>query len=53
VTINFSEMAQSPGWGVVVPFDAAKIYAIDFGPVAATAPAMTSYDFWVDNLSFK
>jgi hypothetical protein len=52
VTINFSELTQPGGWGVMVPFDATKIYGIDFGPVAAP-PAPTAFDFWVDNLSFK
>jgi hypothetical protein len=53
VTIAFSELTQPGGWGIMVPFDASKLYGIDFGPVTATAPATTSYDFWVDNLSFK
>ena len=52
VTISFSELTQPGGWGVMVPFDATKIYGIDFGPVAAP-PAPTAFDFWVDNLSFK
>jgi len=52
VTITFSELTQPGGWGVIVPFDATKVYGIDFGPL--TAPPMpTTYDFWVDNLSFK
>jgi hypothetical protein len=53
VTIDFSELMQLGGWGTIAPFDATKIYGIDFGPVAATAPATTAYDFWVDTLSFK
>ncbi len=52
VTITFSELTQPGGWGVIVPFDAAKVYGIDFGPLTAP-PAPTTYDFWVDNLSFK
>lgn len=52
VTIEFSELTQPGGWGMIVPFDATKIYGIDFGPVTAP-PAPTSFDFWVDNLSFK
>jgi hypothetical protein len=52
VTINFSELTQPGGWGVIVPFDATKIYGIDFGPVTAP-PTPTTYDFWVDTLSFK
>lgn len=53
VTIDFSELAQPGGWGTIVPFDVTKIYGIDFGPMTATAPATTSFDFWIDNLSFK
>jgi hypothetical protein len=53
VTVNFSELTQPGGWGVQVPFDATKVYGIDFGPATATAPATTAFDFWVDNLSFK
>ena len=53
VTIDFSELMQLGGWGTIAPFDATKIYGIDFGPVAAVAPATTDYDFWVDTLSFK
>lgn len=52
VTINFSELMQPGGWGTIVPFDATKIYGIDFGP-ATTQGMPTSFDFWVDNLSFK
>lgn len=52
VTINFSELTQPGGWGVIVPFDATKIYGIDFGPLTAP-PTPTTFDFWVDNLSFK
>src|SRR5260221_3869447 len=52
VPINFSELTQPGGWGLMVPFDATKIYGFDIGPVAAP-PAMTDYDIWVDNLSFK
>jgi hypothetical protein len=52
VTINFSELTQPGGWGLIVPFDATKIYGIDFGPVTAP-PAPTAFDFWIDNLSFK
>jgi hypothetical protein len=36
-----------------VPFDATKVYGFDIGPVQATAPATTDYDFWLDNLSFQ
>jgi len=53
VSISFSELTQPGGWGLMVPFDASKIYGIDIGPVQATAPATTDYDYWVDNLSFK
>ncbi len=53
VSFSFSELGQLGGWGLVVPFDATKIYGIDFGPVQATAPATTSFDFWIDNLTFK
>lgn len=52
VTITFSELTQPGGWGVIVPFDATKVYGIDFGPLTAP-PTPTTYDFWVDNLSFK
>jgi hypothetical protein len=53
VPISWAELMQLGGWGLMVPFDASKIYGLDFGPVQATAPATTSYDFWVDNVSFK
>lgn len=53
VQISFTELMQLGGWGLQVPFDAHKIYGVDIGPVQATAPAKTDYDFWVDNLSFK
>lgn len=53
VTISWTDLAQLGGWGVQVPFDATKIYGVDIGPLQATAPAKTDYDFWVDNLSFK
>lgn len=53
VPIAFSELTQPGGWGLVVPFDASKIYGIDVSPVPATAPATTDYDYWVDNLSFE
>lgn len=53
VQISFTELMQLGGWGLQVPFDAHKVYGIDIGPVQATAPAKTDYDFWVDNLSFK
>jgi hypothetical protein len=52
VTINFSELTQPGGWGMIVPFDATKIYGVDFGPATAP-PTPTAFDFWVDNLSFK
>ncbi|MDF3069860.1 MAG: hypothetical protein K0R38_5461 [Polyangiaceae bacterium] len=52
-TVAFGEMTQPGGWGLIVPFDAKKIYGIDISPVQATAPATTDYDYWVDNLSFK
>ncbi len=52
-TVSFSELTQPGGWGMIVPFEAAKIYGIDISPVQATAPATTDYDYWVDNLSFK
>jgi hypothetical protein len=52
VPINFSELTQPGGWGVIVPFDVTKIYGIDFGPATAP-PVATAFDFWVDNLSFK
>ena len=52
VTINFSELTQPGGWGLVVPFDATKVYGIDFGPATAP-PTPTAFDFWIDNLSFK
>jgi hypothetical protein len=53
ISIAFTEMTQVGGWGLQVPFDATKIYAIDISPVQATAPATTDYDYWIDNLSFK
>jgi hypothetical protein len=52
VTIKFSELTQPGGWGVIVPFDATKIYGVDFGPATAP-PAPTTFDFWIDNLSFS
>jgi Carbohydrate binding domain (family 11) len=52
VTINFSELTQPGGWGLVVPFDATKVYGVDFGPATAP-PTPTAFDFWIDNLSFK
>jgi hypothetical protein len=52
VTINFSELTQPGGWGVIVPFDVTKVYGVDFGPATAP-PTPTAFDFWVDNLSFK
>jgi hypothetical protein len=53
VTVSFSELTQPNGWGLMVPFDATKIYGIDIAPVQAVAPATTDYDYWIDNLSFK
>jgi hypothetical protein len=52
VTINFAELTQPGGWGMIVPFDVTKIYGVDFGPATAP-PTPTTFDFWVDNLSFK
>jgi hypothetical protein len=52
VTINFSELTQPGGWGMIVPFDVTKIYGVDFGPATAP-PTPTAFDFWIDNLSFK
>jgi hypothetical protein len=52
VTINFSELTQPGGWGAIVPFDATKVYGVDFGPATAP-PTPTAFDFWVDTLSFK
>jgi hypothetical protein len=52
VTITFTELMQPGGWGTIVPFDATKIYGIDFGP-STTMGMATSFDFWVDNLAFK
>jgi hypothetical protein len=52
VTISFTELTQPGGWGTIVPFDATKIYGIDFGP-STTMGMPTAFDFWVDNLSFK
>ncbi len=52
VTINFSELTQPGGWGLIVPFDATKVYGVDFGPATAP-PTPTAFDFWIDNLSFK
>ena len=53
VPIAWTDLMQLGGWGVMVPFDVTKIYGVDIGPVAATPPAKTDYDFWVDNLSFQ
>jgi hypothetical protein len=53
VPIAWTDLMQLGGWGVMVPFDATKIYGIDIGPLPATAPAKTDYDIWVDNLSFQ
>ncbi len=52
VTIAFSELTQPGGWGMIVPFDATKVYGIDFGPATAP-PTPTAFDFSIDNLSFK
>ncbi len=52
ITINFSELTQPGGWGMIVPFDATKVYGVDFGPATAP-PTPTAFDFWIDTLSFK
>ena len=52
VPIVFTELTQPGGWGMIVPFDATKVYGVDFGPATAP-PTPTAFDFWVDNLSFS
>jgi hypothetical protein len=52
ITVQFSELSQAAGWGMVVPWNPREMLALTWGVVDDSGSGSASFDFCVDDVEF-